>query len=116
MHLRLKIVILATAVHLLLAGTSLVYSYGATMARFDEPGISPPLLENVAAVAATVLLLPVRLLWTSWASTNLPNIVEWLAFVANSVVWGLAVAGVFAWRKQRSATSELANGHSIHQL
>jgi hypothetical protein len=46
-------------------------------ARFDNPELPQTFVESAAEGAANVLMLPARLLWTSWASRNLPNFLEW---------------------------------------
>ena len=52
---------------------------------------------------ADVLMMPGLLLWTPWASKNLPNAVEWLLFVGNSAVWGFLIStivGLVATRRR----------------
>jgi len=34
------------------------------------------------------------LLWTTWASRNLPDALEWLLFLANSALWALSSSAV----------------------
>jgi hypothetical protein len=70
-----------------------------------------------AATAADVLMLPGYLLWTPWASKNLPNVVEWLLFVANSALWGFTIsfiAGMMSrrWERPGHATNKL-NGFCL---
>src|SRR5688572_17292665 len=75
-----------TCVHAALTmGLMLYASYGAA-ARFE--GMEVPPGATVADSAAHVLSSPGVLLWTSRASKNLPNAVEWLLFLVNSMVWG----------------------------
>jgi hypothetical protein len=64
--------------------------------QFDNPDTAPSRTADVAGVVAWFLLLPGRLLWTSWASQTLPNAVEWIAFLANSLAWSFAILGALA--------------------
>ena len=80
-----RIAVLACVHAVVAVGLMLYASYGSA-ARFE--GMEAPPGATVADSAAHVLSIPGALLWTSWASRNLPNAVEWLLFVGNSVVWG----------------------------
>jgi hypothetical protein len=44
----------------------------------------------------SLLLLPGRLAWTTWASKTLPNAVEWIIVLMNSLLWGLVMGTVAA--------------------
>lgn len=82
-------------------GLMLYAMYGWSR-RFD--GFEAPQSAATAAIAVDVLSLPGSLLWTSWASKNLPNAVEWLLFVANSALWGLVISivlGMTSTRRKR---------------
>ena len=35
-------------------------------------------------------MLPARVVWTSWANRNLPDVAEFLRFAVNSILWGAA--------------------------
>ena len=50
-----------------------------------------------AGIAADVLALPGYVLWTTGASKNLPNALEWLLFLANSALWGLVLSATGDW-------------------
>jgi hypothetical protein len=65
-------------------------AYCMDMSAVD--GFKPPQSTRVAATAAHGLMLPGYLLWTSWASKNLPNSLEWLLFIANSGLWGFVIS------------------------
>ena len=53
------------------------------------------LLSDIAGIIGSILLSPGRFLWNSWASNNLPNILEWFVFIGNSVLWGIILAFVY---------------------
>jgi hypothetical protein len=85
---KIKLLVLFTCVHAMLAlGTSL-YAMAASSTRFDNPELPPAFAVSAAAIGANVLMSPGLLVWTSWASKNLSNGVEWLLFLANSASWG----------------------------
>jgi hypothetical protein len=68
-----------------------VYAFAAGMAEFDDPDLPHSVPVALAGNAADVLMLPGRLVWTASASKNLPNAIESVVFLANSVVWGLVL-------------------------
>jgi hypothetical protein len=79
------------------------------MARFDQPGLERTAVETAATWVNRVLMLPGRIIWTSWASRNLPNVLEWILFVANSALWAAAgVAVMTRLNGRRNATSSRA--------
>jgi hypothetical protein len=69
------------------------YAFSATSAEFDNPDSPRSPIARAAGTLAEILTLPGRLVWTAWASKNLPNAVEWVVFLANSAFWGLLIAG-----------------------
>lgn len=71
------------------------------------PGSTPEISNRAsyARLAVDILRFPGYPLWTPWASKNLPNVMEWLLFLANSVVWGLVISALvgFCQRLLRAA-------------
>jgi hypothetical protein len=110
----LRLIVVFTCAHVVVTLACVVYFMAAGSARFDNPELPQTLVERAAEGAANVLTLPARFLWTSWASRNLPNFLEWLLFAANSALWGgSAVAvmnGLFASRDRRTASRGGARG------
>jgi hypothetical protein len=99
-------VVLFTCLHGAVTLGFLLYAMQG-LARLD--GFEAPHGAATAAIAADVLILPGYLLWTPWASKNLPNVVEWLLFVANSALWGFVIsliAGVMSPRRDRSRSNK----------
>jgi hypothetical protein len=88
-----KLLIAFACLHAVLALGAVVYAMAASSAQFDNPDLPRMFGAGIAHATANMLTLPGRLLWTSWASQNLPNAIEWALFIANSVLWGaVAVA------------------------
>jgi hypothetical protein len=98
--MRLRRIALFTSLHAVLTLGLGFYA----MTAGDIDGFEAPQRAAYAQLAADVLMLPGQLVWTSWASKNLPNVVEWLVFIANSALWGLlfsAAVGVASARRLR---------------
>jgi len=89
-----KLLVAFTCLHAVLALGAVVYSMAASSAQFDNPGLPRMSGAGIAQAMANMLTLPGRLLWTSWASQNLPNAIEWALFIANSVLWGAVVVAL----------------------
>src|SRR4051812_25904559 len=64
-----------------------MYAMAVSSAHFDNPELQSTFIAEAAGVTANVLMFPARLIWTPWASKNLPNFLEWLLFVGNSALW-----------------------------
>ena len=88
--------LLVTCAHAVVTLCLIVYAASATSARFDHPDVPVSRISEAAGGAADVLSLPGRLLWTSWASQNLPNAIEWAVFLANSALWSFGILGATA--------------------
>jgi drug/metabolite transporter superfamily protein YnfA len=96
---RLLLIALLTMVHLALCGVLGLLSFAATMGRFDT-GAAPALGERVMELVSRVLLFPVvdplaRLLPRAITGRGFPS--EHLIFVANSLLWAVALAAL--WRR-----------------
>ncbi len=86
--------VLFGCVHLVVTLGCMVYAMGMTSLRFDNPDLPKTLGEGIATAGTTILMLLGSLVWNTWASTTLPNAVEWLLFVANSALCGAMTAAV----------------------
>ena len=84
--------IIFAVVHFLLAFFLLAFAFGSTMEAFDKPDYQPTLIEHIAEWTSGILLQPLISLWTTWMSKNMPNYVEWILFLGNSLLWGFAIA------------------------
>ena len=98
--------LLFTFSHAALTIALTVYALSAAMAEFDHPERRPSQSAAVAGDVAGVLGSPLRLLWTSWASTNLPNALEWLWFLSNSALWGLGLTLLTCLRSNHYARTQ----------
>ena len=89
MRTKIRLLALFTCAHVVLTLGASLYAM-TDLARFDNPELPRTLGMTTAGIAANVLMSPGLLVWTSWASKNLPNAVEWIVFIANSALWGAA--------------------------
>lgn len=100
--------------HMGLSAAMILYASAAGLTRFDNPDLDKSLSEAVATRAASVLLLPARIIWTDRASANLPNAVEWLLFAANSSLWGIGLAaGAERLSSRRSRSTRETSRHTV---
>ncbi len=84
--------IIVAVVHLALAIGSVMVAFGFGMEAFDNPDYQPTVIERLVDRTAGVLMQPGMSLWTPWMSKNMPNVVEWMLCVGNSLLWGFAIA------------------------
>jgi hypothetical protein len=97
---------LYTCAHGVITLVCFISSATVGFAEFDHLELERSVSAAAAGAIASVLLLPGRLVWTSWASKNLPNSLEWVLFIANSTLWGAlgtAVTARIAGRKAGSS-------------
>src|SRR4030095_11826337 len=97
MRKKLRLFVILTCVHGTVTLGLMAYAVAVGLPRFDHPELDPTFGETAANVATHVLMLPGRLVWTSWASKNLPNVFESLLLIANSAVWATIGVSVTAW-------------------
>ena len=93
------------ALHLSLVLIAMLVSVSMTLARFDSGMASGSLLESIALAVSNTLSMPGRLLWTSWASQNLPPVAEWFLLALNSLLWGFCLDRLLP-RSKRTAGQE----------
>src|SRR5688572_8033945 len=79
---RVRLLLVLTCVHFMVAMGSMMYAMAAGIARFHGPQSEPGVTEIAASLVGDVLLAPGLFIWSSWASQNLPNAFEWLLMVA----------------------------------
>jgi hypothetical protein len=99
MALRLRRLVLYACIHAIVTLGLAIYAMSGMSERFD--GFEMSQGAATAEIAADILMLPGYLLWTSWASKNLPDALEWLLFAANSALWGMVISVLFGIRLMR---------------
>lgn len=67
------------------------------LSRFDS-GSEPSIAESVAALLVDILIYPLYLVWTPWMSRHMPNSVEWVLFLFNSLIWGFTITLLSCFR------------------
>lgn len=81
-----------SGLHFVLSIGSLLIAFSGGLKRFDHPKIRPGWLEQTTDRIAGVLVQPGASTWRSVRGGLLPNTVEWIIFLANSLLWGCATA------------------------
>lgn len=81
--------------HFILLVACYLTTFTLSMERFDKDDANVSAVEYVTGSLADVLMSPGRYIWTSWASKNLHDAFEWILLIANSALWGVALAYVF---------------------
>ena len=84
--------VIIALVHFVLTIGSVLIAIGAGMVAFDNPDYQRSGIERISDLLATILMQPGMSLWTPWMSRNIPNLVEWVLVIANSLLWGFAIA------------------------
>jgi uncharacterized membrane protein len=83
--------IVFAVIHFVLAFGSMLIALTSGMAEFDNPDYQQSMVERVADHTTAILMQPGISLWTPWMSKNMPDVVEWVLCLANSLLWGLAM-------------------------
>ena len=83
-----------TIIHLLVAGTCVVFGDGTS------------LLSRLAGLVGKALILPVIALWALLPRDGVPDAVQLAILGGNSALWGLAVALFFRWATPKRETHE----------
>ena len=86
-----KLVLAIAFAHLVASIVSIGVAFQETMRVFDDPVAEVSSAGHLASGIGSVLILPAGWLWTSWASKTLPNAVEWLLVMFNSLLWGYVI-------------------------
>jgi len=81
-----------------------LFFYGFDLSAID--GIESPRSKVLAMTVVQTLMLPGYLLWTPWASKNLPNAFQWLLEISNSLLWGVFIAAVAVGISARRSRSK----------
>ena len=103
----LRLGALFTLGHLIVAFGSFLVSFGGSMDRLDHPDATHPLSDGLG-VLAEILMQPVGAFWDSVPNETIPDYLEWPILVANSSLWGFALAYLSLWiaaRRRASASS-----------
>ena len=81
--------------HFLVLAMCFLTTFTLSMERFDKYDSKVSAVEYVTGSLTEILMSPGRYIWTSWARNNLHNAFEWMLVIANSALWGVALAYVF---------------------
>jgi hypothetical protein len=102
--------VMLTCLHCAVTLGVAIYAMAALSEQSDAPRLDRTVAEIAANSITEVLMAPLFLFWTPWASQHLPNSIEWLVFVANSALW--AAVGVIVITR----LSRWRNPHRVERL
>jgi hypothetical protein len=86
--------VVLTVIHIIMTIGSVMLSFGSGMEAFDNQDYQPSMIGRIADHLAGIITQPALSLWTPWMSKNMPNMLEWVLFIANSMLWGRIIVGV----------------------
>lgn len=98
----MRLVLILSALHFVLMWIALLSGLSFMDMDGSEPTALSSAISSVASSCAFVLMQPGALLWTTWASHNLPDVFEWALTIINSLVWGAVLALVWTWLRRRN--------------
>ena len=100
MKLNKKRIVIFSFVQLLALVVFFGISFSAGMDAFDGKREITK-FDEFSGFITEVLMSPAFLLWNSWASKNVPNIIENLLVILNSILWGTIIE--FFYSKYRNS-------------
>jgi len=81
-----------------------IISFSAGMDEFDGKGETTG-FEKISQKITLVLMSPIYLLWNSWASKHIHDVIENLLFILNSVLWGAAAEYLYSKYKHKFSST-----------
>jgi hypothetical protein len=99
-----KLATFFTAVHVLCAIASVMFSFSRGMARFDDPTLPEIYVDSAASNLAEFLLQPALFVWKAMALRDATDLLEWFVFLLNSALWGVALGAAVVWLTRRTST------------
>ena len=104
MEMSKKRIAVFSFIHFAILVAFFVISFSAGMDEFDGKD-EMSAFEEIAQMVTVVLMSPLYLLWNSWASKHIHNLVENILFITNSVVWGFAIEYLYSKIKYRHGST-----------
>jgi hypothetical protein len=81
-----------------------VVSFSAGMDEFDGKR-EITTFEEISQKITVILMSPMYLLWNSWASKHIHDVIENLLFILNSVLWGVAIEYLYSKYKYKPSNT-----------
>ena len=96
--------VIFSLIHLGVLIAFFVVSFSAGMDKFDGKG-EITTFEEISQKITVILMSPMYLLWNSWASKHIHDIIENLLFIINSVLWGVAIEYLYSKYKYKPSST-----------
>ena len=95
-----KRIVIFSFIHLGVSIAFFIISFSAGMDEFDGNG-EITIFEEISQQITVILMSPMYLLWDSWASKHIHDVIENLLFILNSVIWGVAIEYLYSKYKYK---------------
>ena len=90
-----KRILFISLVHFGILVILFIISFSAGMDEFDGKREITE-FERLSGIITEILMSPVGLLWNSWASKNIHDVIENILFIANSFIWGVSIEYLYS--------------------
>ncbi len=92
--------IIVAVVHFAVMFNMMIVAAGSIVKNLGDADYEPPTkFEQIAESTSEILMQPGYSLWTPWMGKNLPDFIEWIFVIGNSLLWGFAIAMLINCRK-----------------
>jgi hypothetical protein len=99
-----KRIVIFSFIHLGALIAFFIVSYSAGMDKIDAKG-EITIFQKLSQIITVILMSPMYLLWSTWASKHIHDVIENILFIMNSVLWGVAIEYLYSkYRSQYSKT------------
>lgn len=106
-RLSIGLVLAFSGIHFVMTIVLFFYSFSKTMEAFDNPSLTSKPITDLANIAVSILMQPMTSLWTKWMSQNIPNAIEFIIFLLNSCIWGIGLAALWNYVRNRRIRTEI---------
>ena len=99
-----KRILIFSFIHLGVLIAFFIVCFSAGMDEFDGKG-EITIFEEISQKITVILMSPMYLLWNSWASKHIHDVIENILFILNSVLWGAAVEYLYSKYKYKYSST-----------
>ncbi len=91
-----------TILHLIVTSIALLFAIEG-LPGMEDPNWSPSLVGRIADVLFQILSAPMVIVWiTLGLGAKMPDALEWTLYFLNSVIWGVGLSYLRAWRLRKA--------------
>jgi hypothetical protein len=104
MKMSKKRIVIFSLIHLGVLIAFFIVSFSAGMDEVDGKR-EITTFEKISQKITVILMSPMYLLWNSWASKHIHDVIENLLFILNSVLWGVAIEYLYSKYKYKQSST-----------